>query len=367
MFDPNKRPIWVSEKGVRPHEVLSLSKVKNPKVSVIVPIYNMESKGFLRDLLRSLERQTLDDIELILVDDCSTDNSLAILSEFARERENAVLIELESNGRQGAARNVGLEHARGRYIGFVDGDDVVDSQYFSALLGLIEARSADIAVAPFVLVDEQLSPLSGLEQQVSEADSGDITPESRAHLILSPAHVVCSLYRRSLFDSCGLRFPEGVFFEDNPTCFRLLCQAKSIVCLSPKEKCPSYKYRQSSGSTDHRSDIVVQLVHDRMTTSGMLFDDAVNCGFYDEERDAVDVYYLQIGLLNTLRKIADSGEVEDESSLIREVQASVARRVRIRRKNAVWQDLSVGKRIQILFAYYFPAAYVRALRERRKG
>ena len=93
-------------------------------LSVIVPVYNMANEGILEYCMNSLVNQTLESMEIIAVDDKSTDDSLNILREFEKKYPGRVkVIASPENRRQGGARNLGLKEARGRYIGFMDGDD----------------------------------------------------------------------------------------------------------------------------------------------------------------------------------------------------------------------------------------------------
>ena len=94
-----------------------------PLVSVIVPVYNVEK--YLRQCLDSLISQTLQNIEIICVNDASPDNSLAILKEYEAKDKRIVVVDLYENMRQGGARNRGIEYARANYIAFVDSDDWV--------------------------------------------------------------------------------------------------------------------------------------------------------------------------------------------------------------------------------------------------
>ncbi len=94
-----------------------------PKVSIIVPVYN--SGKYLKTCLDSLVNQTLKNIEIIAVDDCSTDNSLLILMDYAKKYHNIKVYHNRENLGQGASRNRGLDVARGEYIGFVDSDDYI--------------------------------------------------------------------------------------------------------------------------------------------------------------------------------------------------------------------------------------------------
>ena len=117
-----------------------------PKISIIVPVYNVEK--YLSVCLDSLLSQTLTDIEIICVNDGSTDGSLHILSEYAKHDSRIMLINKANEG-AAAARNTGMIAAHGEYIGFVDSDDWVDKDYFEKLYHEAVVKNADIARAPY--------------------------------------------------------------------------------------------------------------------------------------------------------------------------------------------------------------------------
>lgn len=119
-------------------------------VSVVVPVYN--SKAYLKDCLDSLLNQTLKAIEIIAVDDGSTDGSSQILNEYAESYQNLIVIH-QSNQGQGSARNAGVSIARGGYIGFVDSDDYVSIDMYERLYSLVLGASADVAVCRANSVD----------------------------------------------------------------------------------------------------------------------------------------------------------------------------------------------------------------------
>ncbi len=95
--------------------------MQNIKISVIIPVYNAEK--YLRECLDSIVKQTLQEIEIICIDDGSTDNSLAVLREYERKDERLKIIE-QANSGAGVARNAGMKAARGEYLAFMDADDV---------------------------------------------------------------------------------------------------------------------------------------------------------------------------------------------------------------------------------------------------
>ena len=112
------------------------------KVSVIVPVYNVEK--YLSRCLESLINQSLKDIEIICINDGSTDNSLQILKQFAY-KDNRIKIINQTNSGQSVARNKGLAIASGKYIGFVDSDDWIDNDYYEKMFETIERTNSDFA------------------------------------------------------------------------------------------------------------------------------------------------------------------------------------------------------------------------------
>ena len=126
-------------------------KKTTPKVSVIVPVYNVAP--YLARCLDSLVGQTLKDIEIICVDDKSTDNSLDVLHEYAAKDARITVIALSENSGVAVARNAGLDVACGEYIGFVDSDDYVDSDFYEKLYDIAVESETDIVKANAKITD----------------------------------------------------------------------------------------------------------------------------------------------------------------------------------------------------------------------
>ena len=114
-----------------------------PKVSVIIPVYN--SENYLEKCLDSVCNQTLKDIEIICVNDCSTDNSLDILNQYAKKYSNIKVIDCKVNAGESKARNIGLENAAGEYLAFVDNDDTIDLDFCEKLYKKAKKTNADIS------------------------------------------------------------------------------------------------------------------------------------------------------------------------------------------------------------------------------
>ena len=204
-------------------------------VSVVVPVYNVA--GYVADCLKSLRRQTYENIEVIVVDDGSVDGSGEICSRFAATDARFRVIH-QSNGGLSSARNTGLDAVRGEYISFVDSDDVVSPVFIEVLLAL----RTDIAQCIFATEVDGLACCS-------EMHGGMIAMSGReachAQLLDSTGNATVvwnKLYKASLFN--GIRFPVGKQHEDEFVTHRVLWSAASFSSVSQ----PLYFYRQRSNS-----------------------------------------------------------------------------------------------------------------------
>lgn len=213
-----------------------------PKVSVIVPMYNVGE--FLERCLDSIEAQTLEDIEVILVDDCSTDNTHAIATEYVARNDSWRIARNEVNRGLSAARNVGIELAQGDYIGFIDSDDWVEPTMFETLLGIAVSTESDVAQAQYEL---RSAPRETPVQQ--DNDVRVLTGiESLENMFLSEKYAVWfMLYKRNLFAEEADWFPEGLTCEDRVFNSIFLPKARRVAVSNRVE----YYYFQNLGSISH--------------------------------------------------------------------------------------------------------------------
>jgi glycosyltransferase involved in cell wall biosynthesis len=123
-----------------------------PKISVIIPVYNVEQ--YLRQCLDSLINQQFKDFECICINDCSTDNSYAVLKEYAEKDNRFIIVDLPKNKGQGNARNEGLKIAKGEYVSFVDSDDWVTKDYLEVLYNEIDKNKLDMVCASACFYDD---------------------------------------------------------------------------------------------------------------------------------------------------------------------------------------------------------------------
>ncbi len=122
-----------------------------PQVSVIIPVYN--TQNYLKKCLDSVCNQTLSDIEIICVNDCSTDNSLDILTEYSKKDSRIKLIDFKENKGAAIARNIGIDEAKGEYIGFVDSDDFIDLDFYEKLYSKAKDEGAEVVKGKLFLYD----------------------------------------------------------------------------------------------------------------------------------------------------------------------------------------------------------------------
>lgn len=145
--------------------------ILNPKVSIILPIYNVEK--FLDTCIQSVINQTLEDIEIILVNDGSTDNSLSICYKYQKKDKRIKVIN-KTNGGVSSARNRGIQEANGTYIGFVDSDDWIEPEMYEKLYAKIDDINADVGMCNYVVDNNGKSTLKALDTDAEVFEKKDI-------------------------------------------------------------------------------------------------------------------------------------------------------------------------------------------------
>jgi glycosyltransferase involved in cell wall biosynthesis len=207
-----------------------------PEVSIIVTSYNIEP--YIEQCLASLAAQTLRDIEVIVVDDGSTDGSPALIKEFAATDPRFVPVLLPDNsvGGVATAANAGLDRATAPYVGFADGDDYFEPAMFEKLLTAAQAADSDLAMCKYQEVDDA----TGLFREPAESSrwarlsgtSFRLNVERRKQFLRFIAVPWRKLYRRELLEQHSIRFPVGDFFyEDNPFHWFSILSATSLVVV----------------------------------------------------------------------------------------------------------------------------------------
>lgn len=210
-----------------------------PYISVIVPIYNTEE--FLPNCLESIQQQTLSDIEIICVDDASSDNSVEVVSEYAKRDGRIRLIRHEKNLGLGGARNTALRAAHADYIASVDSDDWIDPKMLNVLLDATDRGSFDVVNCGFETVNGAGEVLLRNSHGYREVDlAGD---DVDIFYLTNPSFWN-KLWRRSLFIESGIEFPNHLFYQDLATTPRVYAIADNLKIIPDQ----LYKYRRRKGS-----------------------------------------------------------------------------------------------------------------------
>ncbi|GGV88508.1 hypothetical protein GCM10015535_39890 [Streptomyces gelaticus] len=247
-----------------------------PRLSVVVPVHNVEL--YLTDCLKSLAEQTMADLEVVMVDDGSTDDSAALAAAFA-EQDGRFRLVSQENGGLGHARNTGVRNCDpgARHLAFVDSDDVLPPRAYELLVGALDETGSDLASGNVLRLRA-----SGRLQQSPDLRRPMATTRLRTHISrdwdLAADRIACNkVFRRSFWDEHAFAFPVGALYEDIPVVLPAHFLARSVDVL----KDPVYHWRDRPGSVTTRR-AVVRGVQDRV--SHLLGVSA----FLDEHRDAAD-------------------------------------------------------------------------------
>ena len=210
-------------------------------ISVIVPVYNVEK--YLEECLDSIQNQTYSDIEVILVNDGSTDNSKEICEKYCKQDSRFKLIN-QSNQGQSVARNNGVVASTGEFIVFVDSDDIILTNYLETLIHYMR-ENVDIVESQFTVhIKEFFNESSKAISGIFEGDSEEAVKAVPKHVL--SVNPVTKLYRRSIVEA--VPYLEGVIFEDIYSGIGMLKYIRKIIKLDYV----GYYYRQHSSSTMHQ-------------------------------------------------------------------------------------------------------------------
>lgn len=227
---------------------MNTNQQKLPAVSVVVPVYNVEK--YLAPCLESILSQSFGDFEIIVVEDCSTDDSLRIAKKFAAAGERITLVRQRENMGLSAARNRGIDLARGKYVTFIDSDDWLGEDFFADLVQAAEATDAQIVSMGYTEYGAEESgggkprerkiPLTVRPIRLSP----NVTDRLRMMIDMKLSAIACAkLFRRDFLLRHGLRF-EKIKSEDILFHFAALYHAENYVVIPQT----SYFYRQTASS-----------------------------------------------------------------------------------------------------------------------
>ena len=284
------------------------------QLSVIIPVYN--TAPYLERCISSIRKQSYQTLEIICVDNNSTDDSLTLLRQFAAEDPRIVVLEQKKQG-VSAARNMGIQHAHGEYITFVDSDDAIDPEMYQILVAILEKEQADVAHCGYRRfgIDGSFRDVSGTGEYLVETKWQAIE-----HLLNGEKYIgsLCNkIYKRASID--GLRMDENIAFnEDILLNFQLFNLAEKTVFLDE----PLYWYHAREESATASSD------REKKRRNTLLVSEKVWNLFHNSpvKESATNKYYYAIICLYR-EKILEKKSLSDEETrhykeLLKELESS---------------------------------------------
>lgn len=306
------------------------------KVSIIIPVYNSEK--YLNGCVDSLLSQTHDDIEIILIDDCSKDNSYEIMRRIKDNNPRRVkIIKNKVNQGAGASRNTGLDIAEGKYIGFLDSDDYLDLDAIKKMHDSLEKTGVDIARINRSIVYKGRD-VSFLGRKLDVSEDHIIVPSKELEYLTSDSPAVTNkMFNRKLIGS--RRFPEKLKWEDYPFSIPLMYKANGVITVQDTE----YKYNLNlTGTTVGDTFKISPKLLDIFTCSDLVRTELLNEG--DEKlKERLDFLSIQ----NCLQRIRDvfysNIPYERKKELISLISALINKKYGIWQENQLYQEYKKKK------------------------
>ena len=254
------------------------------KISVIIPVYNAEKT--IEECLDSIVNQTVfSDLEVLIVDDCSTDSGPIKIMEYeVKYPEQIIFIRLEKNGGPGHARNVAMEYARGEYIGYMDSDDAAYPQMYERLYDEALRTGADVVDGGFYNQKDDLAILYTSDDLAGRLDAG-----KRSGLIIAGGYIWSKIFRREFLVDKDICFRNEYVLEDMDFLAEIYAKADSIANV----KEILYVYRDSEGSLS-KTIAVDKYIHSLTSAMAAVYSRVACVEDYEGIREAVEYTLIQL-------------------------------------------------------------------------
>ena len=268
-----------------------------PKVSIIVPVYNVEK--YIDKCLSSLVNQTLNDIEIIIVNDGSIDNSEQIILKYKEKYPSKIVYLKKENGGLSDARNFGMPYAKGDYIAFLDSDDYVELDTYEKLYNRAIQTDADMVECDFYW---EYSDKKIHDTSANYKDESDMYANAR---------VVAwnKLYKKDLIINSGIKFPKGLRYEDLEFFYKILPQLKKIELINE----PLIHYVQ-------RDDSITYVQNEKTADIFAILDNIINyykwINLYNEYNQELEYMYVRILFGSSFKRMLNIKDKETRRKLL---------------------------------------------------
>lgn len=269
-----------------------------PKVSILIPCYNVEK--FIRQCMDSVVNQTLHDIEIICVNDGSTDSTLDILREY-EEKDSRVKVISKHNSGYGASMNIALESAKGEFIGIVESDDYADLNMFEDLYNLALKHNVDIAKGDWFSYYGEEDKLVE-NNHFSEFDEEVVlNPKEAKNIFVIPSLIAASIYKKSFLDKYAIRFLEtpGASYQDTAFAAKTIMAVDKLVLTKKNYYC----YRVDNQNSSVKSSAKVFCICDEYKEINSFMDKYPEMKSALEEQKCANQYREYLWNLNRLEEM----------------------------------------------------------------
>lgn len=301
------------------------------KVSVIVPVYN--AQAYLKECAESLVNQTLEEIEIIFVNDGSTDDSLRVLMEYQQKYPEKVVVRSKENGGQATARNLGIELATGEFIGFVDSDDSVDCTMFEKMYETAKKAESDFVECEYRYL--QVDGEGNKKEIPSYGNVRDYTSKNEMFIdpLVSPWN---KLYKADILKQNDIRFPEGVIYEDTAFFIKSIPYIEKTSYISekmvfhylwPTSTMNANKARRVGNIFEVLSDIIAFYEKNHLR---------------EQYRDELEYFCVKILLCSSLNRVAQVKDAKLRKEFIRKTEEMIKTQFPGYRKNKYVKNGKVG-------------------------
>lgn len=268
-----------------------------PKISVIVPVYNVEN--YIEKCLKSLVNQTMQDIEIIIVNDGSKDNSKNIVKSFEEKYPEKIVYLEKENGGLSDARNYAMPYAKGEYIAFLDSDDYVENDMYEKMYEIAQKENSDLVECDFYWE---------YPNKIKE-DIGQIYYGKKE--MLEKVRVVAwnKLIKRDILEKTKIQFPKGYRYEDVEFTYKLIPHLEKVSFL--KKPCIHYIQRENSISNSQ---------NERTKEIFDVLDNVIKYykenRYYDEYKEELEYTYARILLCSSLKRMCKIKDKEKKEKLL---------------------------------------------------
>lgn len=293
-----------------------------PKVSVVVPIYNVEK--YIKKCLDSLVNQTLQEIQIILVNDGSTDESGNIAKEYASKYTNKIIYLEKENGGLSDARNFGMRYTEGEYIAFLDSDDYVENTMYEEMYNKALQENSDYVECDF------------LWEYPDKVKKDKRIPYSNKKEMLTNVRVVAwnKLIKREILEKNNISFPKGLRYEDIEFTYKLIPYLNKVSYVD--KEFVHYVQRNNS---------IANVQNERTAEVFTIFDNIIRYyqekNFYEEYKEELEYSYSRILLCSSLKRICKIKDSKTRKKLIEETFEKLYQQFPLWKENKILNNRSI--------------------------